>query len=80
MSGFKKNEDERGCLWVKQSARGEYMTGTIDDQPVVVFRNEKKVEGDKQPTWRVLKSKPKSDEPRRTHPVSHPVDVDDIGF
>lgn len=54
-----KNPDELGALWIKASARGEYMTGMINGEPVVVFRNDKKAEGSKQPDWRVLKSKPK---------------------
>jgi len=52
------NPDELGALWVKQSARGEYMTGTILGQAVVIFRNERKA-NDKQPDWRVMKSKPR---------------------
>lgn len=70
MSEFKKDENERGALWIKQSARGEYMTGTIDGQPVVVFRNEKKAPGSKAPDYRVLKAKPKG----------APVAADDMAF
>jgi uncharacterized protein (DUF736 family) len=51
-----KNPDELGALWIKQSERGEFMTGTISGVPVVVFRNTRK-QGN-QPDWRVLKSKP----------------------
>lgn len=54
-----KNPDELGALWLKQSAKGEYMTGTINGVAVVVFRNNKKTEGSNQPDWRVLKSKPR---------------------
>jgi len=56
-NGFVKNPDELGALWVKQGARGEYMTGTIDGVKVVVFRADKK--SDKSPDWRVLRSKPR---------------------
>lgn len=52
-----KDPNEIGALWIKQSSKGEYMTGTIDGKKVVVFRNNKKT--DKQPDWRVLLSKPK---------------------
>lgn len=52
-----KNPDELGALWEKSSARGPYMTGTINGVAVVVFKNDKQT--DKQPDWRVLKSKPK---------------------
>lgn len=58
-----KNEDELGALWIKTSARGEFMTGTVNGQAVVVFRNDRKAEGSKQPDWRILKAKPKSDVP-----------------
>lgn len=58
-----KNPDELGALWLKESSRGVYMTGTINGQPVVVFRNDKKAEGSKQPDWRVMKPKPKTDVP-----------------
>jgi len=53
------NPDELGALWIKNSARGEYMTGTVMGQAVVVFRNDRKRDGSKQPDWRVMKSKPK---------------------
>ena len=54
---IEKNPDELGALWVKSGAKGEYMTGTINGQPVVCFRN--KSDNPKAPAWRVLKSKPK---------------------
>lgn len=59
MPETKKNPDELGALWMKTSARGEYMTGTISGVAVVLFKNDRKTEGSKQPDWRVLKSKPK---------------------
>ena len=37
-----KDPNEIGALWIKQSSKGEYMTGTIDGKKVVVFRNNKK--------------------------------------
>lgn len=52
-----KDPNELGALWEKSSSRGPYMTGTINGEPVVVFKNDKKT--DKQPDWRVLKSKPR---------------------
>lgn len=54
-----QNPDELGALWEKTSGRGTYMTGTINGVNVVVFRNDRKADGSKQPDWRVLKSKPK---------------------
>ena len=53
------NPNELGALWIKTGNRGEYMTGTINGVAVVVFRNDRKEEGSKQPDWRVLKSIPK---------------------
>lgn len=50
--------NELGALWEKTSARGPYMTGTINGVKVVVFKNTQK-SSEKQPDWRVLKSKPK---------------------
>lgn len=58
-----QNPDELGALWIKQGGKGEYMTGTINGQPVVVFRNDRKTAGSKQPDWRVLKSKPQDGKP-----------------
>lgn len=54
-----QNPDELGALWIKQSQRGEYMTGTIDGQAVVIFRNDRKTPGSKQPDWRVLRARPR---------------------
>jgi uncharacterized protein (DUF736 family) len=57
-----KNPDEIGALWMKPSAKGDYMTGTINGERVVVFANTKKT-SEKSPDWRVLKSKPRDDGP-----------------
>ncbi len=61
MSEFQKNEDEVGALWEKSGRGGPYMSGEINGQRVVVFRNDKK-RSEKAPDWRVLKAKPKEDE------------------
>jgi hypothetical protein len=53
-----KNPDELGALWIKSGRKGDYLTGTINGQAVVCFRNDRKAEGSKQPDWRVLKSQP----------------------
>lgn len=55
-----QNPDELGALWEKTSSRGTYFTGQVNGVNVVVFRNDRKAEGSKQPDWRVLKSKPKA--------------------
>lgn len=61
-----RNPDEVGALWVKSSAKGEYMTGTINGQRVVVFKAHKSSE--KAPDWRVLKAKPREDREGETAP------------
>ncbi len=81
---YEKDPDEIGALWIKVGARGEYMTGEIAGQRVVCFRVTKG--GDKSPSWRVLKSKPRdgATEPgfaddQRTS-VGRAVDAKDIPF
>lgn len=54
---YEKDPDEIGALWVKSGAKGDYMTGTILGQPVVVFAANGK--SPKAPQWRVLKAKPR---------------------
>jgi predicted Rdx family selenoprotein len=71
-----KNPDELGALWLKTGAKGDYMTGTINGVAVVVFKNERKVEGSNQPDWRVLKSKPREQVAQPTRELNH----DDIPF
>lgn len=67
-----RNPDEIGALWLKSGAKGEYMTGTVNGQAVVVFRNDRK-QG-KQPDWRVLKAKPRDE--GRTSAPSRPVQAE----
>lgn len=54
-------DDELGALWAKSSAHGDYMTGTICGQRVVVFPNKYK-NADKQPDWKVYRSRPREEE------------------
>ncbi len=56
-----KDPNELGALWLKTSSLGDYMTGTINGVAVVVFKNDRKDAGSKQPDWRVLKSQPKGE-------------------
>lgn len=65
---FEKDPNDIGALWLKSSARGEYMTGTINGVAVVVFQNTKKTPGSKQPDWRVLKSQLKGERTTATDP------------
>jgi uncharacterized protein (DUF736 family) len=55
-----RDESDLGALWIKSGPNGEYMTGTINGQAVVVFRNKYK-KLDKHPDWRVMKPKPRED-------------------
>ena len=48
-------EDEIGALWLKHSAGGDYMTGTINGVKVVIFTNNYKT-AEKHPDFRVFKS------------------------
>ncbi len=70
-----RNPDELGALWEKTSGRGTYMTGTVNGEPVVLFKNDRKAPGSKQPDWRVLKAKPRDDVDQR-----RPGEDDDMGF
>lgn len=68
---FEKDPNELGALWLKRSARGQYMTGEVNGVKVVCFAG-KGGEGDKLPAWRVMKSQPREE--------AKPVSADDIGF
>lgn len=51
-----RNPDEIGALWLKESAKGKYLSGTINGERVVVFKNEKK-SNEKAPDYRVLRAR-----------------------
>ena len=51
---FEKDPNEIGTLWLKSGRKGEYMTGEIAGQRVVLFPINSK--NPKAPNWRVLKS------------------------
>lgn len=70
---FEKDPDEIGALWLKSGNRGDYMTGEIAGQKVVCFKVTKG--GEKSPTWRVLKSKPRDE---KTAPAG--VSASDVPF
>lgn len=71
---YEKDPNEIGALWLKQGAKGPYLTGEISGVKVVCFQNTRKT-NDKQPEYRVLKSKPK--DAARTDDATP---LDDIGF
>lgn len=76
---FEKDPNEIGCLWEKSSAKGQYFTGTINGEPVVVFAV--KSTNPKAPNWRVLKAKPKDgDSPRPAHNANAAKKTDDLDW
>tara|TARA_B110000305_G_C19448019_1_gene645995 strand:- start:2994 stop:3239 length:246 start_codon:yes stop_codon:yes gene_type:complete len=65
MSDKEKSEwDDRevGALWVNQKSDGtKYLTGTLNGEKVIVFKNKYKEENAKAPDFRVYKQKPQGD-------------------
>ena len=55
------DDNQIGSLWVKTGAKGEWLSGNVLGQNVVVFRNSRKPEGSNQPDFRILKARPKPD-------------------
>lgn len=78
-----RDPDELGALWMKQGRKGEYMTGEINGVRVICFPTDLKSKT--APYWRVLKSRPRTDEAEKDVPaqiheaVAAPAD-DDIPF
>ena len=51
-----------GALWQKVSKQGKtYLSGTINGQRVVVFKNERKQDGERTPDWRIYPETPRDD-------------------
>lgn len=80
---YGKDPSELGCFWNKFDSRGRpFMTGVVNGVNVVVFQNTKK--HDRQPDWRVMKSKPRTatvpSAPTPRHDVVQPPDDGDIPF
>lgn len=59
---FEKDPNEIGALWIKQGSKGDYLTGKIeiDGVSVDVVCFAVKSAHAKAPAWRVLKSKPRT--------------------
>lgn len=70
-----RDPNELGALWEKQGRKGTYFTGKIGDQPVVVFKNDRKREGSNAPDWRVLKPQ-KQDRDQDQRPPANVADQD----
>jgi uncharacterized protein (DUF736 family) len=77
-----RNPDEIGAMWEKTSGRGPYMTGTINGERVVMFKQTDKT-NDKAPDWRVLKAKPREavsqPDGHADEPVA-PITAEDVPF
>lgn len=57
----RRNPDEIGSLWLKNGAKGDFLSGEIRTEDgqvirVVCFRNDRK-RSDREPEWRILKSR-----------------------
>lgn len=50
-----RNPDEIGALWLRESKGRKYLSGKINGEPVVVFKNENKT-NEKATDYRVLRS------------------------
>jgi hypothetical protein len=54
-------EQASGALWKKRSERGDYFTGEINGERIVVFANSFKGDNVKAPDFKIYKSKPRDD-------------------
>ena len=79
-------EKDIGALWIKNGAKGQYMTGTIEINGeklnIVCFTNQNKKET-KHPDWRILKAQPRPEEtPANALPTRPEEDInpEDIPF
>lgn len=75
---FERDPNEIGSLWLKTGRKGEYMTGKIGDQDVILFPIQSA--NPKAPTWRVLKSTPREDRPQQAAPRYDSEPDTDIAF
>lgn len=71
---FEKDPNEIGVLWTKSGRRGDYFTGIINGEGVVVFATNAK--SPKAPQWRVLKAQKKDEADQR--PEARVVRTDDL--
>lgn len=67
-----KDPNEIGALWIKSGARGEFLTGNVNGEKIVAFKNTRKT-AENQPDYRILKS-----QPRDSQPAARPVDGDEF--
>ena len=59
------NNDKIGALWIKESIKGNFLSGNIEIDgkkiPIVCFKNTLKKEGEKTPDYNILISKPREE-------------------
>jgi len=62
-----KNPNELGAVWLREGNGKKYYFGklTLDGKELqfVMFKNDRKEPGSKQPDWRIYRSQPRSDSP-----------------
>ncbi len=73
---FERDPSEIGVLWIKSGAKGDWLSGTINGEPVIAFKNTAKKEGSKAPDWLVKRPQKKAPAP----PAVPTHDEDEIGF
>jgi hypothetical protein len=73
---FEKKPGELGALWARESAKGPFLSGTldVDGQQVEIVCYPISSQNPKAPAWRVMKSTPRNAAPA---PVQSP-DSDDM--
>lgn len=64
---YQQNPDEIGALWLKTGRKGKFLSGTVNGQDVLVFKNEHK-RSEKAPDYRVLKARPRNAAPEPEMP------------
>lgn len=78
MTDKKENKEwdnrELGALWVnvKQGTNEKYLTGAINGEKVIVFKNKYKEENEKAPDFRVYKQQPSNGAPKEEQPQEEP--------
>ena len=71
-----KNPNELGAVWLREGNGKKYYFGklTLDGKELqfVMFKNDRKEPGSKQPDWRIYRSQPRSDSPAPAAAPSQP--------
>ena len=56
-----------GALWQKKKENRTYLTGNVEvvawiKTPIIIFKNDKKEVGSKQPDWNIMLSEPRKEQ------------------